>query len=520
MKNDRKKYKLYLDLMLIVICIGCGMMMYQAAGLSIDAHHDGAVFNPALAVSRGSILFREVPTQYGALTVYTQALFIKIFGESIWSIRLGTIIFYTMDFIAFYLVFKRIIPARLAAIGGIILFYMASFWELHFYAWSSVYALFFQLMTIYCFIRFIEEGNAKWILCGGGLTAVAFWYRQPVGITLLLGGLIAIVLMYFFYKKRANSIKQLVFSYCIAFIIPTILMIGVFLIQDSVVEWWNMSIKGAFEFAFGSNSIKQGSAIAESNNNIMMIANNRVFLMIAKLLKTLFPMGKTAQIYFILPVVGLGVFCREFYRFKIKGDTENSEKNMILWITCLFALSGWHQYFPVSEEAHWFWGGFILFGVFVTEIFNLFFNYQSSMRIFLVSAVIVILVSGTIYDSRVKYQERKEKFCVKLDEREYPYLAHLKLSEEQAEFYIDYCTIMETLQEAHPNKVVNNYSFSTLLSVFQENNRQGTEPPIIVSNHTDPDYYDNYFLAVRLDQKYPEQETDSRIWSVSIYLPN
>ena len=43
-----------------------------------DPHHDGVMFEAALKVAHGAVLFRDTFTQYGALAVCYDALFIKL----------------------------------------------------------------------------------------------------------------------------------------------------------------------------------------------------------------------------------------------------------------------------------------------------------------------------------------------------------------------------------------------------------------------------------------------------------
>ena len=121
----------------------------------IDLHHDAVMLKPAIDVAAGKVIFRDTFCQYGALSVWIQALAVKLFGGELIVIQLLTVLFYGGIAVLSDRIFRRFLPFpfRLANLG---LFWgMAPFYIVPFHPWSSVYALFFMLLStefLLCFL--------------------------------------------------------------------------------------------------------------------------------------------------------------------------------------------------------------------------------------------------------------------------------------------------------------------------------------------------------------------------------
>src|SRR6266566_9789386 len=66
------------------------------ATIHVEPHHDGVLFKPAMDVANGNILFKETFTQYGALTTFIQAFFLREFGETVFVMKLSAALFYAL----------------------------------------------------------------------------------------------------------------------------------------------------------------------------------------------------------------------------------------------------------------------------------------------------------------------------------------------------------------------------------------------------------------------------------------
>lgn len=159
------------------------------ATLSVDSHHDGTMFKACYGIVHGKKLFLEVSTQYGALTSYIQALFLKLFGETVLVMRRSTVVFYCGLFVLFSCIFKRFLSTKYCCLAQSLLLLLGTFNYMCFMPWASVYGMFFLLLTVWCFLRAHETGNNLILFGAGTAAACVFWCRQPMGITACLAGI-------------------------------------------------------------------------------------------------------------------------------------------------------------------------------------------------------------------------------------------------------------------------------------------------------------------------------------------
>ena len=194
--------------------------------IGVDPHHDGILLKPALDMVSGKILFKETFTQYGALTTIIQAIALKVFGSYLITIRLLTAFFYALISLLLYFIFQRFLPKLILFISLLIWLLMAPYniWVL--LPWSSIYALFFQLLTTYLLLIFFEKKEPKYFILASISTALIFWCRQPVGIFTFLA--INVYFTYVFFNKQIK--KQIFKKYLFEFFFINILVHFVFII--------------------------------------------------------------------------------------------------------------------------------------------------------------------------------------------------------------------------------------------------------------------------------------------------
>jgi len=155
-----KKDKLINIICLLLITFITFSIVSLFSRIGVDAHHDGYMLKPALDLAEGHIPFKETYIQYGLFTTVIQALSLKTFGKYLMSLRLITALFYALIAGLQWLIWKRFLPRYLVITTIIIWLSLASFFHKPFHPWSSVYALFFQLLAGYLLIIFIEH---SWI---------------------------------------------------------------------------------------------------------------------------------------------------------------------------------------------------------------------------------------------------------------------------------------------------------------------------------------------------------------------
>lgn len=508
--------------------------IYHAAMLSIDAHHDGTVFNPALVISRGGTLFIDESTYYGPFTVYIQALFLKVFGETIWAMRLSAVVFYTLSFIMFYNIFKRFIPRVLVLVAEGLLLYIAPFWMTSFHAWSSVYALFFYLFMIWAFLRFYETDKYYYIGLAGMGSICILWTRTPAGIVAVLGFLLLFLIWRmagFFQKFDTKKILIYYLAGCLLVFGPLFVYM---LINGTLDDWWRICIQGTFSRFAAPTAVTSTAAVGETQavhaglavkSSIWnIIKESRVITFLSRLLEDLFPV-KQSGIFIVLPFAGLYLFFSELcviLKNRKNFSWEIQKKSVLLLTVALFSLAQWHQYWPVSEIRHWYWGGFTLMGSLAYAVWYRGKEKNKWVAVTISSAILLILSANTLQERGEYYHIRKDKYVVCMREESSPYLKGLKFSAEQSLFYTDYCELVELIHEAHPERRIINETFSVLLTSINRNNEESiddSKTPIIMSTDRHIENFPEHYLAVVLEQQYPEQELDSRIWTIYVYFP-
>jgi hypothetical protein len=252
---DFNKAKKYEDIAIISFLF---FLTFSVAGyfstLGIDPHHDGIMFKPAIDFAEGKILFKESFTQYGALTTILQGVSLILFGKYLIVIKLLTALFYSLIATLLYLIWKNVIPKYLALISCLIWLLLAPYFVWPFLAWSSVYALFFQMLSLYLLILFIKKSKKYLLFMSGFSAALCFWCRQPVGIFLICAITIFII-VYCQYKRDYLKSKIItIVSPMFGAIVCTSLFIFWLLINGAIYDWYLQSIKAIYLFA-SSHSI-------------------------------------------------------------------------------------------------------------------------------------------------------------------------------------------------------------------------------------------------------------------------
>lgn len=411
------------------------------AHLGSDQHSDGILFKPALDVANGQMLFRDTFTQYGALTTLLQSLSIKVFGPFLINIRLQTAFFYALSSVMLWLIWKKFLPKLLALISIIIWILLAPYYIWPFIPWSSVYALFFQLLSTYLLIKYFEK-NKKYLLLFSGLTAaLTFWCRQPVGVFLVF--FTSICLIYLFLIKKIKIINLLTYyigSICISFVF----FIWLF-INNAFNDWWIQSIKQAYSFGKSFNGqispLKIISALFPGSPN-----------MYPSLIWSILPIS----IFFVLLII----------IFKTKNNQENSNKTIIInkdfsskettiFILSIISIGSWLQYYPVSCIRHVYWASTPTIALFIYLIWYLInFIFLKNKNSDLIQKIIIFIIVISI----VFWKDIKTRVIIGINRstqktmtvNKPTVLKDIKYIPQEAYFYSTVSYIIDTYLNSHP----------------------------------------------------------------------
>lgn len=373
----------------------------------VDPHHDGILIKPALDVSRGLSLFKETFTQYGALTTYIQALSLNLFGEYLIVIKLLTALTYSLISLLLYLIYKRFLPKIILLITLVIWVFMAPYYTMTFLPWSSVYTLFFQLLTAYLFILYFERNNKNYFMAASVSSCLIFWCRQPVGILTFLAICIYFIFQYYSKQIDNKTFKKLLFRYILINIGISTIFILHFLFSGSFTDWFKQSI--LFSFFWGENTSDSFS--------------------LSKIINSLFPASISAlSIWILIPISTTLTFI-------------TNHKNKYLSLLSFIGLSSWLQYYPVSCIRHQYWAAtpmFPLFSFFIYQYFkkHLPGNHFKEKKLILITLSVLVITLCFLPDILYRLEGGYKKIKTNYQYVSQPtILKHMKIPPEEARHY-------------------------------------------------------------------------------------
>jgi hypothetical protein len=370
--------------------------------IGADVHHDGIMFKPALDVSQGQMLFRDTFTQYGALTTIIQSLVIKIFGEYLIVIRLTTALFYALTSVLLYYIWRKILNQTLTFFSCLVWIFLAPYFVMTFLPWSSVYALFFQCLTLYFYILYIGQNKTKYLFLTGIGAGLTFWCKQNVGAYVLAAFITSNVIFHFINKNSINNTIQTFVKFIYGTIIISVPIFVWIIINGALVDWWKQSILYALIFVGSKSSIS--------------------------LINSLFPASiGSISIWAIMPIISL---LSLFYEITQK------KYNKTIIVISTFSLFSWLQYYPVTCLRHVYWASTPMVGLTIYQMYKLsktFFPHKA-----FIGYVFICLLSYQIFGADIKYKveggiSNYRQIYVYLN---YPsILRGMKLNKVEADFY-------------------------------------------------------------------------------------
>ena len=345
--HARRRFGLFDMAAALLIFLFSTMLVFRFSLIDFDPHHTGLMYKTALDVSRGQVIFRDTFSQYGALTALLQAAAIRLFGERVSSILLSTAFFYGFDYFLFFLLARRFFDRTTAVLTTAAAVFLAPYFMWDFHPWSSVYALFFLLVTALLVWRAETRRPCLFYALAGLSSALAFWCRQPVGWVCLLATLLCPLALWFLtHRAYPEQKKTRLLSLAAAFggAGAGVLL---FLIPIAAVGAFDAFVKQNFSFTFSL-----AVSFSERGGVVGMLFY-RLFL--APLIEDRLWL---AYVWFLLPLLSLTLLAlsaRRLHRAAHAHDETERATATLRLIFALFAIASWHQYYPVSCHRHWYW---------------------------------------------------------------------------------------------------------------------------------------------------------------------
>lgn len=322
------------------------------AHIGLDTHHDGILMKPAYDVMHGKMLFRDSFTQYGALTTLLQAAACSIFGARVLTLRLLTTVFYAGSTVLVWHIGGRILKGyyRIIPILCILIYPPFYFWNMQ--PWSSIYALFFLLLTVFMFqLGFAKKRESWFWALTGAVSMLPFWCRQPLGLIFAGGILLVLVSHWRFYEPWRDTLRRLW-----QFVGGGLIVFGLFFLwltlNHALIDFWLQSIKMAFGFAAGKTT---GMAPAVHTGGFLQEFAALTFAL------------KLFRLFFLDRLFWGTVVCSltlGWFIYLVVWGIRKMGLTLDYWLllpVVFMAGLSLHQYYPVPGLRHYYWGAFPAF---------------------------------------------------------------------------------------------------------------------------------------------------------------
>lgn len=430
------------------------------APIGVDAHHDGLLFKPALDVAEGKMLFRDTFTQYGALTTLLQASALKIFGRYLLVIRLQTAFLYALTAYFLWLIWKRLIPQWLATVCGLIYIFMAPYFLDRYFTditpnfgwwflpWSSVYALFFQVLSLYLLILFIEKRSRRYLAAAGASVALTMWAKQNVGALLFCAMSFFLVCLPLFTKASWKKFLADAKFFAAGFFAVNAFFAVWLALNHAFKDMWLQSVE--FALLWRKHVVGTWSLHA--------------------ILSSFFPgplafSSTPSYVWRTLPVACLILFVRTFLNYLWRGPLDT--KQLVIFASVLVCLASWGQYYPVLCERHTYWASAPMIGVFAFFVWDLVKN-----QFYVYRAAVALLAIALLFQADItrRIQGGAAKLGHEYVALEYPeILKGMKVPAYDALFLQRIASDIDDYFKIYPEGGVINYNMDALFPAFVEN---------------------------------------------------
>lgn len=440
------------DVIHLVFVFGATLIMTSLfAMIGVDSLHDGVLLKPAIDVAQGMVLFRDTATYYGPLTTLLQAWAINLFGEHLIVIRLLTAFFYAATSVFLWLVWSRFLPKWLATLSCMLWLFLAPYYLLRwtFLPWSSVYALFFQIVASYFVVLFLERKILTYLFFAGASSALTFWCRQPVGI-LLLVSLIGFLFAYNLITKSKLLIKTVVYLISGFFSISLVFLIWI--IANYALEDYYLQQFKFIYLNFFKNQLP-GSTI----DSIRTIFN--------------FLFSGLEPIWNLLPFVSLLLLLKAFTDFIYRKTFTTKQLTVVALV--FVSIASWAQYFPVNCHRHVYWAATPMVGLFSYFIWNFMRNEIKATRVVMTLVLLYFAFRGEIGGRIEQGMKKLNQTYVQVN---VPLLCGMKLSPSESLNYQKIENTILAFEKIHPTHGVINIGVEPLHSLFASHQEKMSPP--------------------------------------------
>lgn len=423
------------DILSCLISIGFTLLVtWYFAPLGVDPHHDGILMKPAIDILHGKMLFRDTFTQYGALTTLMQAAAMKYFGEYLYVIRYLTAAFYAAIAFFLWIFWRRYMSSLLTTLSIIIWVGLFGFYgHLTLHPWSAVYALLCQTIALYFLVLWTKNKNVLLLSSIGVLSALAFWFRQPVGIY-MISAVILFWILARVKKIKLPSLLPLLFGFIFVHLIFFYWLIS----NNVLTDWWLESI-----------------SFAKSWEAAVATQYRFPFFQMSQLL----PLSQSAiSIWVLFPAVVM------YEGYKIIKKKRLTQKEIELLATVSMCLFSWLQYYPMGDPTHTLWAATPMIGYFIYFAWNT--PYKGKKKLLIFFLLLILLVPDVFNRMRDAKKKVNQTYFTFTDES---ILKGMKETKVNYEYFNTLLNAIKQYEEKHPETFVITLNQDALYPLFGKN---------------------------------------------------
>ena len=451
------------------------------APMGLDFHHDGVVFIPALRVAAGEVVFRDVFCQYGLLSPLLQGFAAWIGGGELLFVKYFSVLFYAGIAVVLDLVWEPLLSARWRNVIFLMFLGLMPDTIVTFHAWSSIFALFFSLLSLWMMLKHLA-GKGWWtlFLCGifAGLT---FLSRHPVGVVTVVamaGALFVEVMLKYPAKERFMKFLK-TSSLSVGTALLVIAAAAIYLICNNA--WDDFVLQCYTNVSKFVHERSDGSSWGYLSESLFPFITDAVFF---------------DSIFAVLPLTAMAWLLIAVRRaVRNKGE---SEKDYMLCAVSIFALGAWHQYYPVPCVRHLFWGGVPFFGLWVLSVKELW-AVDSTRRIWCRIAAVLLIVHA-VYCSYFRLFSAWQRLETSVNRRQLdiPGIRGMKLTRAEYAMLTGVLSTIEQLPEDIRRRGVLNYTAEGLWSVILPPTRFSHVQFLWLKDALYPDFEEKHIQYIRM----------------------
>ena len=209
-----------------IILVACAYLTASALVFryGTDFLDEGLLYQWGMRIISGELPYTDFFLQMAPGTFYLHAGLIKLFGVSMFIGRIFKQIQGLFVIILTYLLIMQALKNKRAALISAVI---ASAWSgaLHVrYHWYTMDAGLLILLGVYCFIRFIQTSQIKWLAVSGLCIGISILFKQNMGIA-VFSAAFAVFILQGIIKKKIRSAVKYFFIFTIGVFLPLALFI-------------------------------------------------------------------------------------------------------------------------------------------------------------------------------------------------------------------------------------------------------------------------------------------------------